>query len=68
MIRDLARLLAEASPKLHPRPVAVVALDGFDVPEGLELIGLFREDEGLTLYVEGEAEGLRCCSGRPGSR
>ena len=54
MIRDLARLLAEASPRLHPRPVAVVALDGFTppaLPEGA-LIGSLREAEGLTLYVD----------------
>jgi hypothetical protein len=58
MIRDLARLLREAAPALHPRPVAVVGLDGFEVPPGLQAIGWFREAEGLTLYVEGEAEGL----------
>ena len=55
MIRDLARLLAEASPRLHARAVAVVALDGFEIPPGLEVIGLFREAEGLTLYVDAEA-------------
>ena len=55
MIRDLARLLAEASPQLHARAVAVVALDGFEIPPGLEVIGLFREAEGLTLYVDAEA-------------
>jgi hypothetical protein len=55
MSRDLARLLAEASPKLHPRPVAGVGLDGFALPAGLEIIGLFREAEGLTLYLDGEA-------------
>ena len=54
MIRDLARLLAQASPHLHPRAVAVVTLDGFATPEGLEIIGMFREAEGLTLYVDGE--------------
>lgn len=62
MIRDLAQLLAEASPRLHPRAVAVVALDGFSVPAGLDVIGLFREEEGLTLYVDyeaAEAAGLR---------
>jgi hypothetical protein len=58
MIRDLARLKAEAAPRLHPRAVAVVALEGFAVPAGLEIIGLFREAEGLTLYVDGEAAGL----------
>ncbi len=55
MIRELARLLAEASPKLHPRPIAIVALDGFALPETLAaeaLIGSFREAEGLTLYVD----------------
>jgi hypothetical protein len=55
MIRDLARLLAQAAPSLHPRAVAVVALDGFAAPAGLELIGLLREAEGLTLYVDYEA-------------
>jgi hypothetical protein len=57
MIRDLARLLAEASPELHPRALAVVALDGFAAPELPEgaLIGAFREAEGLTLYVDAEA-------------
>ncbi|MDE3174823.1 MAG: ACT domain-containing protein [Pseudomonadota bacterium] len=61
MIRDLKRLLAEASPELHPRPVAVIALDGFAAPPGIELIGQFREAEGLTLYVDlaaAEAAGL----------
>ena len=55
MIRDLARLLTEASPVLHPHATAVVALDGFEPPPGLEVIGLFREAEGLTLYVDAEA-------------
>jgi hypothetical protein len=55
MIRDLAQLLALASPQLHPRAVAVVGLDGFALPPGLDVIGLFREADGLTLYVDGEA-------------
>jgi len=55
MIRDLARLLAEAAPVLHPRAVAVVGLDGFAVPPGLEMICVFREAEGLTLYLDAEA-------------
>ena len=57
----LARLLAQAAPRLHPRAVAVVGLDGFAPPAGLDVIGLFREEEGLTLYVDAEAaeaEGL----------
>ena len=55
MIRDLARLLAEAAPVLHPRPVAVVGLAGFSAPPGLEIIASFREAEGLTLYCDFEA-------------
>ena len=55
MIRDLAALLAEAAPALHPRAVAVVGLDGFAVPAGLEPIAVFREAEGLTLYLDFEA-------------
>ena len=61
MIRDLARLLAEAAPSLHVSPVAVVGLDGFEAPEGVELIAAFREAEGLTLYCDfaaAEAAGL----------
>lgn len=51
----LGRLLAQAAPHLHPRAVAVVALDGSVAPEGLAVIGSFREAEGLTLYVDAEA-------------
>ncbi len=54
MIRDLARLLAQAAPELHPRAVAVVALEGFAPPAGLEPIATFREAEGLTLYLDAE--------------
>ncbi len=63
-IRDLATLLAAASPELSPRAVAIVALDAFAMPEGLPadaVIGAFREAEGLTLYVDlaiAEAAGL----------
>ena len=64
-MRDLAQLLAEASPQLHPRPIAIVALDELEIPETLPaeaLIGSFREAEGLTLYVDlaaAELAGLR---------
>jgi hypothetical protein len=64
VIRDLARLLAEASPCLNPRPAAVVALEGFATPPALPqaaVIATIREAEGLTLYVDlaaAEAAGL----------
>jgi len=63
-VRDLAALRAQASPQRHPRPVAVIALDGFAMPATLPadaIIGCFRETEGLTLYVDlaaAEAAGL----------
>ena len=55
MRRDLAQLLAEASPYLHPGPVAVVGLDGFSAPPALppaSVVATLREAEGLTLYAE----------------
>ena len=55
MIHDLAQLLAEASPQLYPRPVAVVGLQGFAPPPALPadaVIATLREAEGLTLYVD----------------
>jgi hypothetical protein len=55
LIRDLARLLAEASPRLHPGAIAVVGLDGFAMPSALPadaVIAVLREAEGLTLYVD----------------
>jgi hypothetical protein len=64
LIRDLSRLLAEAAPHLHPRPVAVVGLEGFALPPALPaeaVIATLREAEGLTLYVDlaaAEAAGL----------
>ncbi len=64
VIRDLTRLLAEASPRLHPDAVAVVGLEGFAMPPALPdeaVIATFREAEGLTLYVDlaaAEAAGL----------
>jgi hypothetical protein len=64
VIRDLATLLAQLTPVLHPRPVAIVALEDFRRPEGLaeeDIIATFREPEGLTLYVDAaaaEAAGL----------
>ncbi len=54
-MRDLTRLLAEASPRLHPRAVAVVGLDGFAMPPALPVeavLATVREAEGLTLYVD----------------
>jgi hypothetical protein len=56
--------LPRASPELHPRPIAVIALDGFVVPDALSadaVIGCFREREGLTVYADlavAEAAGL----------
>lgn len=64
MIRDLSRLLAEAAPHLHPRPVAVVRLEGLAMSPSLPaeaVIATLREAEGLTLYVDlaaAEAAGL----------
>ena len=55
MIRDLATLLAQASPRLHPRPIAVVGLEGSALPPALPagaVIASLREAEGLTLYVD----------------
>ncbi|HXT07005.1 MAG TPA: ACT domain-containing protein [Roseiarcus sp.] len=55
MIRDLATLLARASPRLHPRAIAVVGLEGFALPPALPadaVIASLREAEGLTLYVD----------------
>jgi hypothetical protein len=56
--------LPRASPELHPRPIAVIALDGFLVPDRLSadaVVGCFREREGLTIYADlaaAEAAGL----------
>jgi hypothetical protein len=63
LIRDLSRLLAEASPRLHARAVAVVALDGFVMPKGLPdeaVIATLREAEGLTLYADLAAAEAAC--------
>ena len=62
--RDLAALLASASPHLHPAPIAVVTMAGGETPEALRahVIGTFREVEGLTVYLDAaaaEAAGLR---------
>ncbi len=59
-IRDLAMLRAQASPELHPRPVAVIASDDGKLPADA-IIGYFREAEGPALYVDlaaAEAAGL----------
>lgn len=61
--RDLAVLRANASPILHPAPVAIATIAGGEVPEALraQIIGTFREAEGLTLYLDlavAEAAGL----------
>jgi uncharacterized protein len=50
--------LPRAAPELQPRPIAVIALDSFALPEGLSadaVIGCFREREGLTVYADLEA-------------
>jgi hypothetical protein len=62
--RDLSALLANASPLLHPAPVAVATIADGEIPESLRahVIGTFREAEGLTVYLDGaatEAAGLR---------
>jgi hypothetical protein len=53
-VRDLAALRAPAAPALHPRPIAVVALGSQPPPSPLpdEVIGVFREKEGITLYAD----------------
>ncbi|NML14815.1 ACT domain-containing protein [Azohydromonas caseinilytica] len=53
--RDLDRLLRHMAPQLHPQTWVYVCLPDGHVPEGLELICTFREEEGLTLIVEQEA-------------
>ena len=62
--RDLAALLANAAPFLHPAPVAVAIIEGDEAPETLRahVIGTFREAEGLTVWLDlsaAEAAGLR---------
>ena len=61
--RDLAALRAKASPSLHDAPVAIAAIRFGDVPDALRphVIGIFREREGTTVYVDfavAEAAGL----------
>lgn len=48
---DLGKLLASMQPVLQPGAFIFATFDGHDVPAGLEPIGTFREEEGLTLIL-----------------
>jgi len=54
---SLATLLRSMSPQLNPGDYVFCTLADGPVPAGLEVIGSFREQEGLTLILErNEAE------------
>lgn len=48
----LATLLRSMSPQLNDGDYVFCTLAGSRIPEGCEVIGSFREQEGLTLIVE----------------
>ena len=55
---DLGKLLATMEPMLKQGEFVFATIDGHAVPDGLQPIGTFREDEGLTVIVSA-AEAMR---------
>jgi uncharacterized protein len=51
-ISDLRTMISTMTPVLNKRSVAYVSLRSFELPDGLETIATFREEEGLTLIVD----------------
>jgi uncharacterized protein len=52
---DLERLLATMEPALKDGAFVFATIKGKAVPSGLDPIGMFREEEGLTLILPAEA-------------
>ena len=49
--KNLEKLLATMEPDLREGEFVFATIDGHSVPAGLEPVGMFREDEGLTLIL-----------------
>jgi hypothetical protein len=48
---DLTKLLREMNPELHAGEFVFCSIEAHNLPENIEPLGLFREQEGLTVIL-----------------